>query len=448
MIREEWRAGEIAVLGLGRTGLAVAKFLSEKGFRVYASDRDGSATKRAAADSVQSIGVSVDTGFHDLDRIARSSLVVTSPGLPPSAEPLAAAREAGRTILAELDLALLFLEGVPTVVVSGTNGKSTTTALIAHILNEAGISAVAAGNIGNPLIEVASRVSRPEWLVVEASSYQLHYSPHLTPNVGVLTNVSSDHLEWHGTVEAYHADKRQLFVNACAESSWVLNGDDSTVAEIAEGAAGERITWSMKHEADAWFDTTSERLMLHGEPLLTKSSFPLLGEHNLSNALAAALAATLAGADSGAVAKGLMSFRSLPHRLEPIREIEGVLWINDSKATNVSSTEVAVRAMARPFVLIMGGQGKGEAYSRFAPLLAPFCHDVVAYGEEGQKVEDELKSNLPVHVEVSFGAAVVRARSLAVEGDVVLMSPACASFDQFSNFEERGDFFREIVEAM
>ena len=305
MIPEEWRRGEIAVLGLGRTGLAAAKFLSQNGYSVYASDRDGSAAMRAAVESVDAPGLCFDIGSHDLDRIARSTLVVTSPGLPPGAEPLEAARDAGCTILAELDLALLFLADVPTIVVTGTNGKSTTTALIAHVLNEAGVVAVSAGNIGNPLIEVASRASRPDWLVVEASSYQLHYSPHLEPTVGVLTNISPDHLEWHGTVEAYYADKRRLFKHASPRSVWVLNGDDSNVAALAVGAAGEQRMWSLTHEADASYDCAADRLILQGEKLMPRSLFPLLGDHNVSNALAAALAATAAGVDKGAVAQGL-----------------------------------------------------------------------------------------------------------------------------------------------
>ena len=448
MIPEEWRRGEIAVLGLGRTGLALAKFLSSKGYRVYASDRDGSAAQRLAAESMDSPNISFDFGSHDLARIAQSALVVPSPGLPPSAEPLEAARDAACTILAELDLALLFLEGVPAVVVSGTNGKSTTTALIAHLLNESGVVAVAAGNIGNPLIEVASRESRPDWLVVEASSYQLHYSPHLTPNVGVLTNVSPEHLAWHGTVEAYYADKSRLFQNASSASVWVLNDDDPTVAALAAGSPGERRMWSIDHEADACFDSDADQLLLNGTPLLARASFPLLGDHNVSNALAAALAASAAGADRVAVARGLESFRSLRHRMEPIREVAGVLWVNDSKATNISSTKVAVRAMVRPFVLILGGQGKGEAYSEIASVLSPGCHDLVAYGEEGERIKNELGDTVPIHVEVSFEAAVARAGALGVAGDVVLLSPACASFDQFSDFEERGDVFRQMVEAL
>jgi UDP-N-acetylmuramoylalanine--D-glutamate ligase len=448
MIPDAWRRGEIAVLGLSRTGLAVAKFLSGNGYRVYASDLSDSAAVREAAELVKACGGDVDVGRHDLDRIARATLVVPSPGVPPSAPPLIAALGTERTILAELNLALLFLDDIPSIVVSGTNGKSTTTALIAHVLNEAGVDAVAAGNIGYPLTEVAASSSRPAWIVVEASSYQLHFSPHLRPNVGVLTNVSPDHLEWHGSEDAYYADKRRLFRNASPEAAWVLNADDSTVMELATGVAGEHKMWSLEHVADAWYDSAECHLMLHGHPLIRRSAFHLLGEHNISNALAAALAATAAGVEREPITRGLESFRSLSHRLEPIREVRDVLWINDSKATNVSSTEVAVRSMTRPYVLLMGGRGKGETYSRLTSMVQRGCRGVIAYGEESEKIAKELGDAVPVQMEASFEAAVTRARSLATPGDVVLLSPACASFDQFSDFEERGRVFREIVEAL
>jgi UDP-N-acetylmuramoylalanine--D-glutamate ligase len=447
MIPDAWRRGEIAVIGLSRTGLAVAKFLSNNGFRVYASDPDDSPTVREAAESVRASGGAVDVGQHDLDRITRAVLVVPSPGVPPSAPPLKAALDADRPVVAELDLALLFLDNVPSIVVSGTNGKSTTTALIAHVLKKAGVEAVAAGNIGFPLIEVAASSPRPDWLVVEASSYQLHFSPNLAPTVGVLTNVSPEHLEWHGTEDAYFADKRRLFNNASAESIWVLNADDAVVRKLASGAAGSRRMWSLSRTSDAWYDLEVDRLLMDGEPLISRSELPLLGDHNVSNALAAALAAKAAGAAPAQIVRGLGSFRSLSHRLEPIREIDDVLWINDSKATNVSSTEVALRAMSRPYVLLLGGLGKGEAYSRLALEIQRGCHDVIAYGDDREKIAHELSDAAPVHLEETIGAAVARARTLSNAGDVVLLSPACASFDQFSDFEERGRVFRDMVEA-
>jgi UDP-N-acetylmuramoylalanine--D-glutamate ligase len=447
---ESWRRGEIAVLGLSRTGLAAAKYFSRNGYKVYASDAADSTQVRDAADTVRACGGVVDVGRHDLARIARAALVVPSPGIPPSAPPLKAALEAGRTVIAELDLALHFLRGVPSIVVSGTNGKSTTTALIAHILGEAGVRAVAAGNIGYPLIEVASNEKRPDWIVVEASSYQLHFSPNLNPTVGVLTNVSPEHIGWHGTAEAYYEDKKRLFANSSGESKWVLNNDDPIVLRLALDVAGEHRMWSLRHVSDAWYDNAAGWLMMGRNRLIARSELLVLGDHNVANGLAAALAVAATGKGIGPsqIKRGLSSFRPLRHRLEPIREVNGVLWINDSKATNVASTEVAAKAMTRPFVLVLGGQGKGEAFASLAPALERGCHDVVAYGDEREKIAAELGEVLPVHSEVVFEAAVARAGALANVGDVVLLSPACASFDQFPNFEERGRAFREIVEAL
>lgn len=447
MIPDAWRHGEIAVLGLGRTGLAVAKFLKGKQYAVYASDPDASTGVQDAANCLAGIGVSVDIGRHDLERISRSALVVASPGIPPGAPPIQAAHDAGVTVLAEVDLALLFLRAVRSIVVTGTNGKSTTTALIAHLLTEAGFSAVAAGNIGYPVIEVAAARSLPEWVVVEASSYQLHYSPHLSPNIGVFTNVSPDHIDWHGTVEAYYSDKQRLFANATPEAVWVLNGDDPTVIDLASGAVGSTRKWSLEHATDAWYDRANGQLILGETPVMSRASVPLLGDHNVSNVLAAGLAAAAVGVGIDTIASGIGSFRSLSHRLEPIREVAGVLWINDSKATNISSTEVAVRAMTRPFVLLLGGRGKGESYARLAEIVQDRCRAIVAYGEDRDTITDDLGGVLVVHVEQGFEGAMERARSLAVAGDAVLLSPACASFDEFSNFEERGRLFREEVEA-
>jgi UDP-N-acetylmuramoylalanine--D-glutamate ligase len=350
-------------------------------------------------------------------------------------------------ILAELDLAAMILEETRLIVITGTNGKTTTTALVAHILGEAGEGEVAAGNIGLPLIEIAAEPVRPAWLAVEASSFQLHDAPHLKPTIGVVTNLSPDHLDRYSDQAAYYADKRNLFRNAGAESIWVLNGDDTAVLQLAEGAAGLHRYWRIDRPADATYDSGTGRLTLEQEPLLERDELPLLGDHNVGNALAAALAASSAGVDRDCVVRGLRSFQPLPHRLEPIREVDGVLWINDSKATNVSSAGVALRAMTRPFVWIVGGRPKGDSFGPLAGLLQ-HCRIAVAYGEAREAVAAALKAATSVATMESFADAVTRARREARSGDVVLLSPACASFDQFENYEQRGNAFRRLVEGM
>ncbi len=448
MIPDEWRDGEVAVVGLGRSGAAATRFLAANGLQVYVSDNAATEAVRTNAADLAGPGVTVDVGRHDLDRISRSSLVVTSPGVAPQAPPLRAARSAGRDILAELDLAAMQLDDARLIVVTGTNGKTTTTKLIAHLLREAGESAEAAGNIGVPLIEVTSRPVRPSWIAVEASSFQLHDSPHLTPTIGVMTNLAPDHLDRYESVEAYYADKRNLFRNANTEAVWVLNGDDPALLRLADGVAGEHLHWSLQDHADGWYDRSAGRLVLAGQALLPRAEIPLLGDHNVANALAAAIAVRAAGVGVSAISRGLQCFRPLPHRLEPVREVEGTVWINDSKATNVSSTLVAVAAMDRPYVLIAGGRAKGGGFAQLVDPLATNCRAVIAYGEARGAIEQDLNRVVRVHGVASFCKAVSLAQESALEGDVVLLSPACASFDQFSNYEERGDVFRRIVESL
>lgn len=436
------------MLGLGRTGDAVCRWLTDQGVRVYASDSDDREELHAVAARLRTRAVCVELGAHDLDRITRAAAVVVSPGIPPDIPVLIAARDAGVEIVAELDLAARALVDAKLIVVTGTNGKTTTTALIAHLLTTAGIDAEAAGNIGRPLIAVAARPSLPEWVVAEASSFQLHDSPHLKPSIGVLTNLAADHLNRYRTLAEYYADKRCLFQNASDQSVWILNGDDAAVRDLAEGVPGRRCWWSLDRPVDAWLDRSTNALVLDGETLLPRAGLPLLGDHNVENALAAVLAADAAGVSRQALAAGLGSFRPPPHRLEPIRETNGVLWINDSKATNVASASAALRAMDRPYIWLAGGRGKGELFAPLAPDLAGRCRRVIAFGETAVVLAAALRDTVPVEVVATLHHAVARARALADAGDAVLLSPACASFDQFRHFEHRGDEFRQLVQQL
>ncbi len=447
MIPETWREGEVAVIGMGRSGCAATRFLESHGLHVYLSDAADSASLREAAERLSSTNVAIDVGRHDLERIARASAVIASPGVPPDAPPLSTARDVGVEILAELDLAAMFLQDTQLIVVTGTNGKTTTTALLAHILAAAGGQELAAGNIGLPLIEVAAKSQPPRWLAVEASSFQLHDAPHLNPAIGVVTNLSPDHLDRYPSVAAYYADKRNLFRNASAESVWVLNNDDRQVLELAEGVAGRHCHWSIGGTADAHYDRGTQELMLHGSRLLQRSDLSLLGDHNVANGLAAALAAAAASVERWAIEDGLRSFAPLPNRLEPIREIAGVLWINDSKATNVSAAVVALEAMTRPYVLIAGGRPKSDDFSQLAGSLQS-CKSVVVYGEASSAIVAALQRSTGVIAVADFAGAVECAGSKARSGDAVLLSPACASFDQFVNYEQRGETFRRLVAAM
>jgi UDP-N-acetylmuramoylalanine--D-glutamate ligase len=443
-----WRDGTVAVVGLGKSGVAATRLLAREGAKVYASDAATSPPGSAAVELLRALpGVEVELGRHDLAKIGAATGVVVSPGVPPDAAPLTVARASGVPVLSELDLGWRALPGMRCIAVTGTNGKTTTTALVAHLLRAAGLNAEAAGNIGLPLADLALAELRPQWLAVEASSFQLHDSPDFAPEIGVLTNLAPDHLDRYPDVASYYADKRLMYRNATDDNVWVVNGDDAASLELVRGVRGRQVRFSVDGPADAWYDGRARSLMLGGSALLPRHALELLGLHNVANALAAALAVHEAGIAPGAIAEGLRTFRALHHRLEMVAETGGVRWINDSKATNVSSTAVAIEAMDRPFVLLLGGRHKGEPYTRLGPLLKEKCRLVIAYGEAGPRIETDLTGTVPLERAGDFADVMRRARAAARPGEAVLLSPACSSYDMFNNYEERGRLFERLASA-
>ncbi len=446
---ETWRGSgrEVAVVGLGKSGVSATLLLRDHGISTYASDTGTGAAFDAWAATLSAAGATVHVGGHDLERIARAVAVVVAPGVPPDVPALDAARRAGVPIHAEVDIGFLALRGTRCIGITGTNGKTTTTSLLAHVLVAGGLRAETAGNIGRPLCDVARSESPPEWLALELSSFQLHDAPNLRPAIAVLTNLAPNHLDRYPTLEEYYGDKALLFRNADAGSITISNADDPAAEDMVRRVPGRQLRFSVRERADGWFDRSSARLMLGAAPLLARGELPLLGDHNVANALTAALAANAAGCTAADIAAGLRTFKAIPHRVEPVREVNGVLWINDSKSTNVTSTEVAVAAVDRPLVLLLGGRHKGEPYTRLAERLRDRCRAVVAYGEAGPLVLEDLGNTLRVVSAGSFDEVLGTARRLAQPGDAVLLSPACSSYDMFKNYEERGARFRQAVEA-
>jgi UDP-N-acetylmuramoylalanine--D-glutamate ligase len=443
----------IGILGLARSGLAAAKLAIARGAAVYASDLSSGESAGAAAATIRDLGGDVDLGGHDVEKLARSSRIVLSPGIPPSAAILRAPELERVPIIPELEFAYEELHG-PVIAVTGTNGKTTVTALTAHVLEAAGIRAVAGGNIGTALSELALQDPQPEVTVVEASSFQLGRTHGFAPQVGVLTNLAPDHLDWYSTVEEYYADKAKLFGNATESSRWILNAEDRPAAELPGDAAGRRYFFRTATEpeagelggylsADEWLTVRLER---GEERILPAAELRILGRHNIANSLAAAIAALLVGGDPEGVARGLRTFEPLDHRLEPVAEKGGVLWVNDSKATNIASTRVAIRSLARPTILLLGGRHKGEPYDHLIPDMKGRVRQVVAYGEAAVLIEEALTGAAPVErVEEPFAQVLSRAAELARPGDAVLLSPACSSYDMFENYEDRGRQFRRLV---
>ena len=445
--------GEVAVIGLGASGVAAARLLAGAGARVYVSDAGRGDRVQQAAAALRAEGIDAEAGAHDLARIARATTVVVSPGVPPTAPPVAAAHARGIPVHSEIDVALRALPELLYIATTGTNGKTTVTALIGHLLRAVGRDAVEAGNIGTPLAEIARREVRPTWASLELSSFQLHDTPSVAPRVAVLTNLSPDHLDRYDSLDAYYGDKMRLFANATPQSLRVVNGDDAEVMRRTAGFPGPALRFSLTDPtAEAWYDRAGDRLMLAGAPLLARAELHLLGDHNVANALCAALAVWAADpahqtADARArLVDGLRSFRAIPHRVEPVGEVDGVLWVNDSKATNVSAARVALEGMTRPVILLLGGRHKGEPYTAMLDAIRSHCKVVLAFGEAAALVEGDLAGHVPVErLGSSFEDVIARARALAAPGDVVLLAPACSSYDMFTDYLHRGETFRRLA---
>lgn len=439
---------ETAIVGLGKSGVAAGLLLRAHGVRVYASELATTPTAQGWATTLRATGAEVELGGHDDGRIVKAAAVVVAPGVPPSAPSIRAANEAGVPVLAEVDLGFASLPDTKFVALTGTNGKTTTTSLVAHLMRAIGFEdALAAGNIGLPLCDVARRPVPPRWVALELSSFQLHDCPHVKPAIAALLNLAPNHLDRYATLEEYYGDKALLFRNADASSLTISNLDDDAVQAMVRDVPGRHLRFSVQREADAWFDRTGGRLMLGRERLLAREDLMLLGDHNVLNALTGALVARELGGSRERIADGLRSFRAIEHRVEPVRELDGVLWINDSKSTNVTSTAVAIAALDRPFVLLLGGRHKGEPYTRLADVMGDRCRAVVAYGESGDIVERDLKDRVRVVRAGAFEEVLATARALARPGDAVLLSPACSSYDMFDNYEQRGARFRALVEG-
>lgn len=520
----------VAVIGLGASGEAAARLALAKGAEVHVTDANANPAVAARGDVLRRLGADVLLGAHDPERLAAADTVVASPGIPPSAPVLRALRSRGVDWVSEPEFASRFLTS-PLIVVTGTNGKTTTASLCAHLLREAGVDAALGGNVGGglapPASELAVREPAPERVVLELSSFQLAGVRELSPAVGVMTNLGVDHLDRYGSVAEYHRDKRRLFEAGGEDATWVLNGDDPAVERMAAAFPGARLRFSLEgrpapgawvEDGDLMMDvgalTTSPEAPTDGGARRSRgataeqpgpvrigraAALRLPGRHNVANALAAALAAAAAGADPSGFEDALAAFAPLPHRMEPVGTVDGVLWINDSKATNVAACASALRGLAGPLVLLLGGSEKGEEFGALVATMEGKVRGVVAYGDAGPRAAAELRAAVglqaaaelgaaaelratvadrgrgadcalpsarasaavrpavadrgrgadraPVVAEVAggFQDAVARGRSLARPGDALLLSPACPSFDMFRDYRERGRAFRSLA---
>jgi UDP-N-acetylmuramoylalanine--D-glutamate ligase len=432
------------VVGLARSGQAAARLLAARGEAVRAVD---SGHPEGAA-GLEGAGVEV---FLDTDGVAQlegTRTVVKSPGVPREAGVIAAALERGIEVVGEMELAWRALPN-RFVAVSGTNGKTTTVELVAHLYRSAAEPVAVAGNVGTALSELVGEVDREATVVCECSSFQLEDTIAFAPECAVFLNLAPDHLDRHRDLESYLAAKLRIFANQGNDDVAVYNADDPFLANTDLGGCARRIAFCRGAAPDCEVAVAEGTIFYDGEPLLAVSELGLFGEHNVANAMAAAAAALSTGIDREAVREGLRSFAGVPHRLEQVAEIAGVLFVNDSKATNVASAAVGIRAFAGGVHAILGGSEKDEP---FTPLIDPIRERVRAcylIGVTAERMARELAPVVEAGVELQRCAdledAVGRAPAAARDGEVVLLSPACASFDAFENFERRGDRFREIV---
>jgi UDP-N-acetylmuramoylalanine--D-glutamate ligase len=441
----------VLVYGLGLSGRAATRFLRQRDVEVVGVD----GRERAAlelGDLAADPGVTVMSGEEPRELPAGIDGLVLSPGVPADRPLVAAARRTGIPVIAEVELAFPFLEG-PVVGITGSNGKSTTTAMTGHLLRHAGMAVEVCGNIGLPLSEVAAGAPGRTF-VVELSSFQLETTDTFRPVAAALLNLSPDHLDRYADMTAYGAAKQRIFLRQTADDVAVLNADDPAVAPAP--APGRRRWFSRQATVvDGLYAAGGQvrEASAYGgrvEPMFAASDVPLPGPHHLENAMAAALLATAAGAPAESLPEGLRGFRGLPHRTEPVAEIGGVRWFDDSKGTNVGATARALEGFADGSVhLILGGRGKGTGLgSELLDLIRAKAHKVYLIGEAAEPFRREIDGLAPWHLSERMEVAVAAAAAEARPGDAVLLSPACASFDQYRNYGHRGDHFQELVRAL
>ncbi len=438
--------GPFLVVGLARSGIAAARALKAHGQAVFGVD----AGEPAGLDLLRESGVDFETSISGVDRLEGVGTVIKSPGVPQSAEVIVEARRRGIQIMGELELGWRMFEA-PFVAITGTNGKTTTTELAAHLFRSAGKPVSAAGNVGHPVCEVAIEARSGldvGTVVCECSSYQLEDSVDFSPEVAAFLNLGPDHLDRHGDMESYLQAKLRIFANQGDGDVAILNADDPEVA--GSRSLAQTVSFSTEGAPQATITLEDETVMVDSKPLIEVGEMKIIGRHNVANAMAGAASALAFGLDMEQVAAGLRSFTPVPHRYEPVAEIEGVIFINDSKATNVDATLAAIESSDRPLHLILGGSSKDEP---FAPLAAPVgerCRGIYLVGETADEIGQALEA---ADLEIvryceDLEAAVSEAAGAAVPGEAVLLSPACASFDQFRSYEDRGDRFRTLVEEL
>ena len=440
----------VLVVGLGKSGVASALFLKAHGARVTVSDTKTGDELHSEIPVLLDHGITVETGGHGERTFRGQDLIVVSPGIPLDAPALVQARALGGSVIGEMELAAQFLRG-PIVAITGSNGKTTTTTLTGEIMTAGGFSALVGGNIGTPAIALAERATPESVIVLEVSSFQLETIHSFRPKVAVILNVTPDHLDRHRTFDAYVDAKARILENQQSTDLAVLNAADPTCVAMAARTKAQVFWFSRQKEVQqgAWV-LDGNILFRDGaqqREIMLVAEIPLKGAHNLENVLAAVCAGALMGCAADKIRQAVREFKAVEHRLEYVATIRGVDYYNDSKATNVDATIKALESFPANIHLIIGGKDKGSDYTLLNHLLRQRVKRVYTIGAAAAKIESQIKGVEVVHAD-TLENALRKANAVAGPGDVVLLAPACASFDQFKNYEQRGQVFKQIVRAL
>jgi UDP-N-acetylmuramoylalanine--D-glutamate ligase len=427
---------KVAVVGMARSGVAAAELLSEKGAMVRCVDSKG-----PSASGPWPVAPQTDAAFEGAE------LIVLSPGVPADVDVVARARARGVRVIGDLELASWFLHG-DIIGITGSNGKTTTTALAGHILKSSGIAAQVGGNIGTPPCSMVKTSRAGQWNVLELSSFQLETTETFRVKIASALNVTPDHLDRHYTLENYAEMKARLFTNQRDGDFAVLNADDPICRSYASRGAGKAEWFSSTKTVSPGAFLDGDTIMLDGERLMQACEIPLRGMHNVENVMAAAVMTKLAGASIEQIRAAVVTFPGVEHRLEFVREIDGVKWYNDSKATNVDATLKAIAAFDGGLWIILGGKDKNSDYAPLAAALGPKARAALLIGAAAEKIAEQLTGAVPLIACGTMDRAVDEARARARRGDIVLLAPACASFDQFENYEHRGRVFKQFVQEI
>jgi UDP-N-acetylmuramoylalanine--D-glutamate ligase len=449
----ELKGKKVLVVGLGKSGLAAALFLRRRGAQVTVSDIRSAEALAKEIPALIEAGIMVEAGGHGLLTFRRQDLIVVSPGVPLDTPELAQVKSFGLPVIGELELAARFLKG-HTLAVTGSNGKTTTTTLLGEILEASGLPTLVGGNIGVPVVALIEQSNDETWSVLEVSSFQLESTEQFHPDIAVILNITPDHLDRHGSFENYARAKERIFAAQTAEDCLVLNADNTHAADAASRAAARIYWFSIEHPVTQGAFLEQGFVVFRAgenaatEKIIPARAIPLKGTHNVENVLAAVCAARLAGVEADVIRRAIENFRAVEHRLEYVATRNRVEFYNDSKATNVDATAKAVASFSGGIHLILGGKDKNSDYTQLSELLRERVSAVYTIGSAAAKIESHLRGVVSIHSCETLDKAVHVAASAARPGEVVLLAPACSSFDQFENYEERGRVFKQLVKDL